>query len=212
MLTSPASTLARLRSPSDRRLAGAPPRPDPPRSLDPCGIIPPLPCLWVWGARSPCFASPLLFLFPFPPLLPPCSPLRPPPWFFLLVVEVRGAVVWVGQNPSKPTPFLNPPTPPRLRSRHPGEGRHRLLPVKPHAAPPQRPVPHSRGVHVAPPRDPTAAGACPGLLQRKRCPRARDTCRRSAPSVGGADAPAAPSDPTVALDSLVTTNARSDPC
>ena len=38
------------------------------------------------------------------PLLPPCSPLRPPPWFFLLVVEVRGAVLWVGKTPQNQPP------------------------------------------------------------------------------------------------------------
>jgi hypothetical protein len=81
--------------------------------------------------------SSFIFITLFP-LHPPCSPLRPPPWFFLLVVEVRGAVVWVGQNPSKPPPLLKPPnsasltlTPTPSRGGA-STGCSRLNPTRPH--------------------------------------------------------------------------------
>lgn len=45
----------------------AAPRPDSPRSLSPCGIIPPPLPLGAPSSSSSCFSSPLLFLLPFSP-------------------------------------------------------------------------------------------------------------------------------------------------
>lgn len=103
----------------------AAPRPDSPRSLSPCGIIPPPLPLGAPSSSSSCFSSPLLFLLPFSPftLLALLSALRLGFFFWWWRCVVR----WCGlaKTPQNHPPFLNPPTPPRLRlrPRHPGEGR-----------------------------------------------------------------------------------------
>lgn len=211
----------RRRAPaSDRpRIAGAPPRPDPPRSLDPRGIIPPpLPL----GAPSLSLLALLhLSSFIFISLSPPSpSLLSSPPsvrlgfffWWWRCVVRWCG----LAKTPQNQPRLLKPPTPnpvPHLAYAHaiPGRGATGCSRLNP-----TRPRPNDRF------RTPAASTWPPHVIRRQRAPvpASYSGFGVPAPVTRAADLGRRWGERTRlphrrirgALESLVTTNARSDPC
>lgn len=165
-------------------------------------MIPPLPCLRV--LPPPRLAellrsSLLIFISLCPRLLLPlrCSPLRPPPGFFLL----GGGDAWCGgvgwPKPLKTNPLLKPPQPPLAYAHREATGCSRLNPTRPRSNDRFRPSLLS-----------TWPRACPASEWEEASPRPRQVPLIRAVGPGERT----PSDPAVALESLVTTNVRSDPC